>query len=102
MINIPLEHGLILAGILFCLGLVGVLVRRNMIFILMSLEIMLNASALAFVVAGARWYEADGQVIFLLILTLAAAEVGVGLGLVLQLYRRHQTLDVDELSKMRG
>ena len=102
MINIPLEHGLILAGILFCLGLVGVLVRRNMIFILMSLEIMLNASALAFVVAGARWHEADGQIIYLLILTLAAAEVGVGLGLVLQLYRRHRTLDVDELSKMRG
>lgn len=102
MIAIPLEHGLFLAAILFCLGAVGVLVRRNMIFILMSLEIMLNASALAFVVAGAQWQQADGQVIYLLILTLAAAEVGVGLGLVLQLYRRHHTLDADELSKMRG
>jgi NADH-quinone oxidoreductase subunit K len=102
MISIPLEHGLILAAILFCLGTIGVLVRRNMIFILMSLEVMLNASALAFVVAGARWGQADGQIIYLLILTLAAAEVGVGLGLVLQLYRRHQTLDADELSKMRG
>ena len=102
MSAIPLEHGLILAAILFCLGAVGVLVRRNMIFILMSLEIMLNACALAFVVAGARWHQADGQVIYLLILTLAAAEVGVGLGLVLQLYRRHHTLDADELSKMRG
>ncbi|MGH8550725.1 MAG: NADH-quinone oxidoreductase subunit NuoK [Methylococcales bacterium] len=102
MISIPLEHGLILAAILFSLGTIGVLVRRNMIFILMSLEVMLNASALAFVVAGARWAQADGQVIYLLILTLAAAEVGVGLGLVLQLYRRHHTLDADELSKMRG
>jgi NADH-quinone oxidoreductase subunit K len=102
MIAIPFEHGLILAAILFSLGTIGVLVRRNMIFILMSLEVMLNASALAFVAAGARWGEADGQVIYILILTLAAAEVGVGLGLVLQLYRRHQTLDADELSKMRG
>ncbi|MGH8500172.1 MAG: NADH-quinone oxidoreductase subunit NuoK [Methylococcales bacterium] len=102
MINIPIEHGLILAAILFSLGTIGVLVRRNMIFILMSLEVMLNASALAFVVAGARWGQADGQLIYILILTLAAAEVGVGLGLVLQLYRRHHTLDADELSKMRG
>ncbi|MGH8553504.1 MAG: NADH-quinone oxidoreductase subunit NuoK [Methylococcales bacterium] len=102
MTNIPIDHGLILAVILFCLGTIGVLVRRNMIFILMSLEIMLNASALAFVAAGARWGQADGQVIYLLILTLAAAEVGVGLGLVLQLYRRHHSLDADELSKMRG
>ncbi|MCI0667680.1 MAG: NADH-quinone oxidoreductase subunit NuoK [Methylococcaceae bacterium] len=102
MIAIPLEHGLILAAILFSLGTIGVLVRRNMIFILMSLEVMLNATALAFVAAGARWGQADGQVIYILILTLAAAEVGVGLGLVLQLYRRHHTLDADELSKMRG
>ncbi|MGH8474173.1 MAG: NADH-quinone oxidoreductase subunit NuoK [Methylococcales bacterium] len=102
MTNIPIDHGLILAVILFCLGTIGVLVRRNMIFILMSLEIMLNASALAFVAAGARWGQADGQVIYLLILTLAAAEVGVGLGLVLQLYRRYHSLDADALSKMRG
>lgn len=102
MIAIPLEHGLILAAILFSLGTIGVLVRRNIIFILMSLEVMLNAAALAFVVAGARWGQADGQIIYLLILTLAAAEVGVALGLVLQLYRRHLTLDADELSKMRG
>ncbi len=102
MITIPIEHGLILASILFGLGVIGVLVRRNVIFILMSLEIMLNASALAFVVAGARWGQADGQLIYLLILTLAAAEVGVGLGLVLQLYRRYHTLDADQLSKMRG
>lgn len=100
--SIAIDHGLMLAVILFCLGTIGVLVRRNMIFILMSLEVMLNASALAFVAAGARWGQADGQVIYLLILTLAAAEVGVGLGLVLQLYRRHRSLDADELSKMRG
>ncbi len=54
---IPLEHGLAVAGILFCLGLVGLMVRRNILFVLMSLEVMMNASALAFIVAGARWAQ---------------------------------------------
>jgi NADH-quinone oxidoreductase subunit K len=97
-----MEHGLLLAALLFALGLLGVLVRRNVIFILMSIEIMLNAAGLAFVVAGSRWSQADGQVMFILILAVAAAEVSVGLALVLQLYRRLQTLDVDAASKMRG
>jgi NADH-quinone oxidoreductase subunit K len=97
-----MEHGLLLAALLFALGLLGVLVRRNVIFILMSIEIMLNAAGLAFVVAGSRWSQADGQVMFILILAVAAAEVSVGLALVLQLYRRLQTLDVDVASKMRG
>ena len=79
MESIPIEHGLILAGILFVLGLVGVLTRRNIVFVLMSLEIMINASGLlAFIVAASRWEHADGQVMFLMILTLAAAEVAVG------------------------
>ena len=69
MQEIPLEHGLILATILFLLGLVGVLTRRNLIFVLMSLEIMLNAAGLAFVVGASRWGEADGQVMFLMILS---------------------------------
>jgi NADH-quinone oxidoreductase subunit K len=97
-----MEHGLLLAAILFVLGLVGVLTRRNIIFVLMSLEIMLNAVALAFVTGGARWAEADGQVMFLMIISLAAAEVAVGLGLVLQLFNRFKTLDLDILSKMKG
>ena len=102
MQEIPLEHGLILATILFLLGLVGVLTRRNLIFVLMSLEIMLNAAGLAFVVGASRWGEADGQVMFLMILSLAAAEVAIGLGLVLQLFHRHKTLDLDSLNKMKG
>jgi len=68
----------------------------------MSLEVMLNAAGLAFVVAGSRWHQADGQVVFLFILAMAAAEVSVGLALVLQIYRRFKSLDVDELSEMRG
>ncbi|MDR0780605.1 MAG: NADH-quinone oxidoreductase subunit NuoK [Pseudomonadales bacterium] len=99
---IPMEHGLLLAAILFILGMVGVLTRRNIIFVLMSLEIMLNAVALAFVVGGARWAAADGQIMFLMIISLAAAEVAVGLGLVLQLFNRFKTLDLDILSKMKG
>jgi NADH-quinone oxidoreductase subunit K len=97
-----MEHGLLLAAILFILGMVGVLTRRNIIFVLMSLEIMLNAVALAFVVGGARWAAADGQIMFLMIISLAAAEVAVGLGLVLQLFNRFKTLDLDILSKMKG
>jgi NADH-quinone oxidoreductase subunit K len=101
MSSLPLEHGLFLAAILFSIGLIGVLVRRNLIFILMSIEIMLNAAGLAFIVAGSRWGQADGQVLFLLILTLAAAEVGVGLGLVIQINRRFQTLNADILDEMK-
>lgn len=97
-----MEHGLILAAILFTLGLVGVLVRRNIVFMLMSVEIMLNAAGLAFVVAGARWGQPDGQVMFIFILTMAAAEVSVGLALVLQLYHTFKTLDVDAASAMKG
>jgi NADH-quinone oxidoreductase subunit K len=102
MASVPMEHGLILAGVLFTLGLTGVLVRRNIIFVLMSLEVMLNAAGLAFIVAGARWQQPDGQVMFFFILTLAAAEVAVALALVLQLQRQLRTLDADAISRMRG
>ena len=76
--------------------------KFNIIFILMSLEVMLNAAALAFVAAGAHWGQPDGQIIFMLILTVAAAEVAVGLGLVLQVQRRFKTLDMDSANRMRG
>jgi NADH-quinone oxidoreductase subunit K len=77
-------------------------VRRNVIFMLMSIEIMLNAAGLAFVVAGSRWGQADGQVMFMFILAMAAAEVAVGLALILQMSHRLKTLDVDMASRMRG
>jgi NADH-quinone oxidoreductase subunit K len=93
---------LALAGLLFAIGLLGVLVRRNVIFILMSIEIMLNAAGLAFVAAGARWHTADGQVMFLFILAMAAAEVSVGLALVLRLHRQTSSLDADIASNLRG
>jgi NADH-quinone oxidoreductase subunit K len=101
MTSVPVEYALLLAGALFALGLIGVLVRRNIVFILMSLEIMLNATGLAFVAAGARWAQADGQVMFFFILSMAAAEVAVGLALVLKLYHQYKSLDTDEASRMR-
>jgi NADH-quinone oxidoreductase subunit K len=102
MISIPMEHGLALAAVLFVLGLAGVMIRRNILFLLMSLEVMMNAAALAFIVAGSRWGQPDGQVMFILILTLAAAEASIGLAIVLQFYRRHHSLDIDLASEMRG
>jgi NADH-quinone oxidoreductase subunit K len=102
MNGVPMEHGLVLAAILFALGLAGLMFRRNMIYILMSLEIMLNAAGLAFVVAGSGWHQPEGQVMYLLVITLAAAEASVGLALLIQLHRRFKTLDIDLASRMRG
>ncbi|MFB1011440.1 MAG: NADH-quinone oxidoreductase subunit NuoK [Thiopseudomonas sp.] len=102
MSAIPMEHGLALAAVLFCLGLTGLMTRRNILYVLMSLEIMMNAAALAFIVAGSRWEQADGQVMFLLVITHAAAEGSSGLAILLQLYRRFKTLDIDAASEMRG
>lgn len=109
-LTIPLDHVLLLAGTLFLIGLCGVLVRRNVLFMLMSLEIMLNSCGLAFIAAGARWGEADGQVMYMLVLALAAAEAVLALALILQL-KRHPgipstgtvaDLDIDSLSELRG
>ena len=102
MNGIPLEHGLALAAVLFSLGLAGLMIRRNILYVLMSLEIMMNAAALAFVVAGARWEQPDGQVMFIMVITLAAAEASIGLAILLQLYRRFRTLDIDAASEMHG
>lgn len=102
MTAIPLSYGLILAGILFALGLAGLLMRRNLLFILISIEIMLNGAGVAFVAAGSRWAQPDGQIMFLFILAAAAAEVAVGLALLLRFYRQHNTLDADAASGMRG
>jgi NADH-quinone oxidoreductase subunit K len=102
MTSVPAEYGLILAALLFGIGLAGVLVRRNIIFILLSIEIMLNAAGLAFISAGSKWGQADGQVMFIFILVMAAAEVSVGLAIVLQLFHRIRTVNSDEANTMRG
>jgi NADH-quinone oxidoreductase subunit K len=102
MLAINTQFGLIVAGTLFLLGLTGVLLRRNILFILLSLEIMLNAVGFAFVVAGSAWQQPDGQVMFLFILAMAAAEVSIGLALALRLYQHLKNLDVDAARELRG
>jgi NADH-quinone oxidoreductase subunit K len=102
MTSIPLINVLFIAGALFAIGMVGLLVRRNVIFMLISVEMMLNAAGLAFVAAGSRWVQPDGQVMFLFILAMAAAEVSVGLALVILLFHRFKTLDTDVASLMKG
>jgi NADH-quinone oxidoreductase subunit K len=92
---------LIVAAILFVLGLAGVLIRKNIIFMLLSIEIMLNAAGLAFVAAGARWQQPDGQIMYLFILAMAAAEVSVALALVLQIHHQHKTLDIEQLKELK-
>jgi len=88
MNEIPMDYGLILAAVLFTIGLAGALFRKNLIFILISVEIMLNAAGLAFIVGGAHWGQADGQVMFIFILTMAAAEVAIGLALIIRMYHQ--------------
>ncbi|MFV9996753.1 MAG: NADH-quinone oxidoreductase subunit NuoK [Arsenophonus endosymbiont of Dermacentor nuttalli] len=99
---ILLQHGLILAAILFVLGLSCLLIRRNLLFMLIGLEIMINSAALAFVVAGSYWGQADGQVMYILTISLAAAEASIGLALLLRLHRNRQNLNIDEVSEMHG
>ncbi len=100
MVTVSMQVQLIFAGLLFLTGLAGFLVRRNIIFMLMSIEIMLNSAALVFVIAGSRWLQADGQVMFIFILTVSAAEVSVGLALILQMYHNFRTIDADALNKL--
>ncbi len=102
MTHIPMEYGLLLAGALFLIGLAGVLVRRNLIIVLASIEIMLNAAGVAFVIGSARWANAGGQVMFVFILAMAAAEVAVGLVLSIRFRRIFGSLDIDAADRMRG
>jgi NADH-quinone oxidoreductase subunit K len=102
MTGLSTEMPLLLAVALFGIGLTGVLVRRNVILMLLSVEIMLNASGLAFVTAGARWQQADGQVMLVLVLAVAAVEVAIGLAIVLQIAHRMRTLDSDAVGRLKG
>ncbi len=102
MTTVPMMHAMIVAAILLGLGLTGLLVRRNIMFTLLSIEIMLNGAGLAFIAAAAHWKQADGQVMYLFIITMAAVEVAVGLALVLQMYHHLRTLDLDAASSMKG
>ena len=99
--SITLEHYLVVSALLFGLGLAGVLIRRNLLIIYMSLELMLNAANLALVAFSRFNGNLDGQVFVFFIITVAAAEVAVGLALIVALYRKRQTAHVEDLRTMK-
>ena len=95
-------HLITLSGVLFTLGMVGVLSRRNILIVLLSVELMLNAAALALVAFGSLQGNLDGQVFVFFILTVAAAEAAIGLAILVVLFRSRQTIDVAELDDLKG
>ena len=99
--TVGLEHYLAVSIILFCLGLLGVLVRRNLLVIYMGLELMLNAANLALVAFSRFNNNLDGQVFVFFVITVAAAEVAVGLALIVALYRKRQTAHVEDLTALK-
>ena len=99
--SISFGQGMLFAGLLFATGMAGVILRRNIIFILLSIEIMLNAAGFAFIVAGARWGQPEGQVLFMLVLATAGAEMSIGLALVIQLHHYLHSLNVDLANRLR-
>jgi len=101
MMEQTLSHYLLVSGALFSIGLLGVIVRRNLLIIYMSLELMLNAANVALVAMSRFNGNLDGQVMVFFIITVAAAEVAVGLALIVALYRKRQTAEVDDLATMK-
>jgi NADH-quinone oxidoreductase subunit K len=98
---IGLNHYLVLSGVLFAIGTGGVFVRRNLITILLSIEIMLNAVNLTFVAVGRYRGTVDGQIITFFVMTVAAAEAAVGLALVISLFRHRETLNPDAFTSLK-
>ncbi len=98
----PLPYYLILSGVLFTIGAIGFLVKKNPLIMFMSVEIMLNSANLAFVAFSRYLNQIDGQVIVFFIMTIAAAEVVVGLAIIVAIFRSRATVDVDEVNALRG
>jgi NADH-quinone oxidoreductase subunit K len=99
---IGLSHYLVVSAILFSIGLVGVLRRRNLLMLFFATEIMLNAANIAFAATSYYYNDLTGQMFAFFIIAIAASEVAVGLGILIVLYKRHQSLDLDNLASMRG
>jgi NADH:ubiquinone oxidoreductase subunit K len=93
---------IVLSALIFCVGLAGVLTRRNPLVVLLSLELLLNAGNLALVGFSRMWGNADGQIFALIVMVVAACEVVVGLGLIVAMYRNRIPIDVDEMSELNG
>ena len=98
---IPLSHYLIVSAVLFAIGTAGVFMRRNLITILLSIEIMLNAVNLTFIAFGRQFGHVDGQIIVFFVMTVAAAEAAVGLAIVIGLYRHRESLNPDAFASLK-
>ena len=99
--TIGLSHYLVLSALLFCIGLVGIMTRRNVLMILLCIEIMFNAANLAFIAYARAWADVGGQVVVFFIITVAAAEVTVGLAIAILLSRQLKTLNADEVDALK-
>lgn len=99
---IALNHYLLLSAILFALGAVGIMRRKNLLMLFFSTEIMLNAANIALVAISKYYGNMDGQLFALFIIAIAASEVAVGLGLLIIMYRKHKSLDLEKISTMKG
>lgn len=97
-----LEYYLILSALLFTIGVIGVLVRRNAIIIFMCIELMLNAANLAFVAISRNLGETTGQVFVFFVMTVAAAEVAIGLAIIVSVFKHRQSINVDEVNSLKG
>ena len=102
MTSVPIEAFIALSMILFILGAMGVLLRRNAIIIFMSVELMLNAANLAFTAFARQWGDLNGQIFVFFVMTVAAAEVAVGLALIVAIFRNKQSINIDDLHQMEG
>ena len=102
MSTIPTSYYVALSAILFTLGVLGVLTRRNAIIIFMSIELMLNSANLLFVAFARQFQQLDGQIFVFFIMTVAAAEVAVGLALIVTIFRTKRSINVDEINQLKG
>ena len=98
---VPIAYYLVLAAALFCIGIAAFLIKRNVITIFMSIELMLNAVNLAFVAFSQIWHRLDGQVFVLFVIVVAAAEAAVGLGIIIMITRNRKTLNVEEVNLLK-
>ena len=99
---VPTTYYIILSALLFVLGMVGVLIRRNAILVFMSVELMLNSANLAFVAFARNYHVITGQIFVFFVMTVAAAEVAVGLALIVAIFRSKKSIDVDQMSSLKG
>jgi NADH-quinone oxidoreductase subunit K len=101
MLGVPTEYYLVLSGILFTIGVVGVLIKRNPIVIFMCIELMLNAVNLTFIALGRHFVHVNGQMYVVFVMAVAAAEVAIGLGIIVALFRSKETINIDEVNLMK-